>query len=233
MNPEAMDLEELARYLQRDVREVTRLASRGYLPGRKVGGEWRFSRAEITHWLETQMHAYTEEELTRLEGRPAGEEGQLLVSTLLPERCMAVPMQARTKASVLKELVSLAERSWQVYDPAAILEALKQREEMASTALESGLAIPHPHRPLPNAVAESILAFGRTSTGIPFGAPQGILTDVFFLVCCRDAGTHVKVLARISRLFLRVAFADELRAAETPAQTHQLIEAAERELLGL
>ena len=63
MNLEVMDLEQLARYLQRDLREVSRLASRGYLPGRKVGGEWRFSRAEINHWVETQMHAYTEQEL--------------------------------------------------------------------------------------------------------------------------------------------------------------------------
>jgi len=53
MDPETMDLETLARFLQRDVREVAHLASRGYLPGRKVGGQWRFSRSEITRWVES------------------------------------------------------------------------------------------------------------------------------------------------------------------------------------
>ena len=232
MGSEVMDLEQLARYLRRDVREVARLANRGYLPGRKVGGEWRFSRAEITHWVETQMHAYTEEELANLEGRPAGEEPEPIIGTLLTEACIAVPLLARTKNSVLEELVGVAERSWQVYDRDAILTALKQREEMGSTALESGVAIPHPRRPLPNAVGESIVAYARTLAGIPFGAPHGVLTDLFFLVCCRDDRTHLRTLARLSRLFLRPGLLDELRAADTPSETYQVLEAAERDLIG-
>ena len=41
MSTEVMDLDQLASYLQRDVRDLARLASRGYLPGRKVGGQWK------------------------------------------------------------------------------------------------------------------------------------------------------------------------------------------------
>src|SRR5438034_690377 len=82
---------------------------------------------------------------------------------------------------VLRELVKLAENSWQVYDAGAILDAIRQREEMGSTALESGIAIPHPRRPLPNALGEEIMAYGRTASGIPFGAERGGLTDIYFL----------------------------------------------------
>jgi PTS system nitrogen regulatory IIA component len=57
------------------------------------------------------------------------------------------------------------------------------------------------------------------------------LTDIFFLVCCRDDRTHLHVLARLSRLLLRPDFVDELRARETPQETWQLIAAAERDLL--
>src|SRR5437016_448204 len=64
---ETMTLEEVASYLQRDVREVTKLANRGYLPGQKVAGQWRFQKVEINHWIESQMHAYTEQELSALE----------------------------------------------------------------------------------------------------------------------------------------------------------------------
>ncbi len=233
MNSEVMDLEQVARYLQRDARDVARLATRGHLPARKVGGEWKFSRAEITHWVETQMHAYTEEELASLEGRPPGQTPELLISTLLPEACVAVPLQARTRTSVLDELVAVAERSWQVYDPAAILQALKQREELGSTALEIGVAIPHPRRPLPNALGDSLIAYARTMTGIPFGGARGALTDIFFLVCCVDDRTHLRVLARLSRLLLRPGFLDELRAAESAAETFHLLESAERDLIGL
>jgi PTS system nitrogen regulatory IIA component len=232
MGSDMMSLEQLATYLQRDLREVSKLANRGHLPGHKVGGEWRFARAEINHWLETQIPAYTDKQLTALErGDSHNYDQEPLVSVLLSEVSVTVPLAASTRASVLKELVGQAEQTWQVYDPEAILHAIRQREEMASTALPSGVAIPHPRRPLPNAVGESVMAYGRTLSGIPFGAADGSLTDIFFLVCCRDDRTHLQVLARLSRLLLRPGFIEELRAAETVADTWQLLAQAERELL--
>jgi PTS system nitrogen regulatory IIA component len=230
---ENMNLEQLAAYLHRDVREVSKLANRGYLPGKKVGGAWRFAWSEINHWIETQMHAYTEDELEALErsGTATCLATEPLVCSMLSERTIALPLLASTKASVLKELVNLAERSWQIYDANALLTAIKQREELGTTALDSGVAIPHPHRPLSEkAQGEAVIAFGRTSQGIPFGAPDGGLTDLFFLVSCRDSLTHLRVLARLSRLMLRSGFLDELRRAEAVSDALQLFEKTEREL---
>jgi PTS system nitrogen regulatory IIA component len=227
-----MGLEELATYLHRDVREVSKLASRGKLPGQKVGGEWRFLRVEINQWLEGQLAGYTDQQLTAVEAGPdRNPEYEPLLAEYLSETAVGVPLNASTKASALRELVALAERSWQVYDPAALLEAIRHREEMGSTALPSGVAIPHPHRPLPTILGEPVIAYGRTASAIPFGAERGGLTDVFFLVACRDDRTHLRVLARLSRLLLRPGFLDELRAAETPAETFELILKEERELL--
>jgi PTS system nitrogen regulatory IIA component len=232
MGSDMMDMEQLAAYLQRDVREVGKLASRGHLPGHKVGGQWRFARAEINHWIETQMPSLTEKELTNLESASArGGDAEPLLANLLSEASIAVPLAASTRASVLKELVVLAEQSWQVYDPEAILDAVRQREEMASTALPSGIAIPHPRRPLATALGESVIAYARTASGIPFGSPHGGLTDLFFLVCCRDDRTHLRVLARLTRLFLRPGFLEELRAAQTPNESWQKITSAEQQLL--
>ncbi len=230
MGSDMMDLEQLACYLQRDLREVSKLASRGHLPGHKVGGEWRFARVEINHWIETQLADYSEKQLTALERR-GHESEEPLLATLLTDATIAVPMTATTGSSVLRELVRLAEQSWHVYDPDAILTAIKQREEMASTALDTGVAIPHPHRPLAAALGDHVVACGRVPSGVPFGAPGGGLTDIFFLVCCRDDRTHLKVLARLSRLFLRPGFLDLLRAQENAVDTWQVIAEAEQELL--
>ena len=235
MENETMDLEQLASYLQRDARELSKMANRGYLPGQKVGGQWRFASAEINYWLETQMHAYTEQELTALEtnaGDGQTPDRQPLIATLLSEDTVAVPLRAGTRDSVLRELVKLAEHSWQVYDPDAMLHAIRQREDLGSTALASGVAIPHPRRPLPDTVqGEAFIAFGRTPGGVPFNAVHGNLTDLFFLVCCRDATTHLRALARLSRMMLRPTFLDELRAAETGPAALQVIDAAERDLI--
>jgi PTS system nitrogen regulatory IIA component len=232
MDNETMDLEQLASYLKRDVREVSKMASRGYLPGQKIGGQWRFASAEINYWIETQLASYTEAELAAVEAGPGAPDGGLRVSDLLLETTTAVPLAASTKASALKELVSLAEQSWQVYDPDALLAAVKQREELGSTALSSGVAIPHPRRPSPTMLGEPVIAYGRTLAGIPFGAPHGALSDIFFLVCCREQRTHLKVLARISRMMLQPGVVEALRAAETAAVSLRVLETTERELMG-
>jgi PTS system nitrogen regulatory IIA component len=233
MSQEMMSVDQLATFLNRDVREVQKWASRGYLPSHKVSGEYRFHPAEINHWVETQMHAYTEQELTNLEQGTAGrgQDQQPLLTTMMTEATIAVPLVASTKASVLRALVKTAEQSWQIYDAEAILEAIRQREEMGSTALGSGVAIPHPRRPMPSALGDHVVAFGRLVNPIPFGAPHGGLTDLFFLVCCQDDRTHLRTLARLSRLMLRPGFADELRAAEAPAAALQVIDTAEQDLL--
>ncbi len=232
MMQENMEPLEVADLLGRNVKEVIRLASRGYLPGRKVGDQWRFSRTEITHWIEDQLHAYTEEELTRLEGPPLHKGAEALLSLYLPLSCVAVPLQSRSKPGLLRELVELAEQSGHVYQPEAILAAIEQRESLASTALPVGVAFPHPHRPLPQSLGDSVVAFGRSLSGIPFGSERGALTDLFFLVCGQDSAIHLRLLARLSRLLLIPGFLDELRLRETPKEAHRFIITSEADLIG-
>src|SRR5436309_5370110 len=105
---EVMNVEQLASYLQRDARDLRKWASRGYIPAQKVGGEWRFHRAEINHWIETQMHAYTEKELEAVErGGQRQHTEEPLLSVLLSEATTAVPLLAKSRTSVLRELVNL------------------------------------------------------------------------------------------------------------------------------
>ena len=230
MGGDAMNLEQLASYLQRDSREVAKLVDRGTLPGRKVGGTWRFSRQEIRHWLEAQIPGYDDDQLRQVE-RYHAEPAEPLLAHLIHEACVAVPLKATTRSSVIRELVTLAEQSWQVYDPKTVLEAVQAREALGSTALENGVAIPHLPRPNPEALGESLIAFGRTGSGLPFGAPDGGLTDLFFLVLSQDESLHLKILARLSRLFLRPGFLDALRNEATAHGARQLILDAEAELL--
>jgi PTS system nitrogen regulatory IIA component len=230
---EILDINQAASYLSRDVREVGKLASRGVLPGRRVNGEWRFARAEISHWLESRLHEYSEPELEALESAHSVEIDEPLLGNLLCESLVAVPLGAATRSSVLRELVKLAGTAWQVYDPDAVLEAITAREEMGSTALDCGISIPHAHRPLGDAVlGEPLIAFGKTSRAVPFGGERGMMADLFFLVLSKDDKTHVRVLARLSRLVRREGFVAQLRSAETPLEAYELLIATERELLG-
>src|SRR5262245_42128763 len=195
MEFESMDLDQLASYLNRDSRELDKLAKRGHLPAQKIAGAWRFARAEINLWIEAQLPSLSEDQLTALERGARREHDRPLLANLLGESTIGWPLAAKTRASLLKELVTLAEQSWQVYDPDALLQAIRQREEFGSTALDNGVAIPHPRRRMPATVlGESVVALGYAPSGLQFGAANNGPTDLFFLVACRDQESHLGVL---------------------------------------
>jgi PTS system nitrogen regulatory IIA component len=164
-------------------------------------------------------------------GASFGPAVEPLLTNLLPEKLVAVPLLARTRAAAVKALVELAGRSGQVYLPHALRDAILDRERTSSTALDNGVAFPHPRNPLPQAVGVSLVAYGRTPNSIPFGAPGGGLTDIFFLVCCLEADTHIRVLARLARLLRLPEFLGALRTATSPPETLAVIREGEQRLL--
>ena len=234
MSHEWLTLDELARHLGRPRREIEKLANRGRVPGRKMSGEWQFHPTEITHWLEHEMRQYTEEELRAIEKTQQSTEvdTDVPVSSLLHAETVEVPLEARTKRSVLEGLVEVAGRTWQVWKPATVLKAVQEREAVLSTGFENGVAIPHPRNPLPDTYGESIIAYGRTLSGIPFGAPKRRLSDLFFLVLCRDARTHLLVLARLGRMLQLPNFVDELRETDDSVTAYEAICAADQQVAG-
>ncbi len=199
-----MSLEEFARHVGMDVRDVRRLADRGRLPGDKIGGQWRFNRAKVTEWLQQEMHLLDHDRLVAIE-RSMGPEGtpgepEMIVTGLMGLSGIDVGLRANSRTSVLRELVRLAERTGLLYDAEGLLEALVQRESMCSTALPNGLAIPHPRQPMPYVSAEPLICVARLPHGIAFDSPYRDLTRLFFLICCHDDRHHLRTLARLVRI---------------------------------
>ena len=121
------------------------------------------------------MRDYSEPELAALEEaqRPAGTAEETPVLKRMSLETVQVPLLGRTKRSVLESLIEVAGRTWQIWEPATVLHAVLEREEILSTGFENGVAIPHPRNPLPDVLGQSVVAFGRTLSGIPFGARGG------------------------------------------------------------
>ncbi|MEQ9408374.1 MAG: PTS sugar transporter subunit IIA [Fuerstiella sp.] len=232
MSRDYYTIEELTRQLGRELRAVEKQVSRGNIPGRRVGGEWRFNKTEITNWLELEMPGFSATDLAVLERSQQSTEvcPKSPVSSLLHPDLVEVPLDAGTKPSVLKKLVEVAGRTWQVFDSQAVFQAVRQREDLSSTAFEGGVAIPHTQNRMPEVVGESLIVFGRTVSGIPFGGGRRELTDLFFLVLARDPNTHLKVLARLGRLFQTDGFLQDLRTAESSPEAYSVIIEADEKL---
>lgn len=225
-----MSLEELARHLGMDARIVRRWAEKGKLPGQMVGGEWRFNRATLLDWLQREMHALDEDHLRNIEMAMREDGESRLLESYLATEAVEMNLPATTRASVLRELVRLAERTGLVYDAPGILSALAEREALGSTALPRGLAFPHPRRPLEYATAEPLVCLARVPSGVPFGGPDGRLTDLFVLVIAHGERLHIGLLARLAMIF-NTDLPDELRDVDSSAEALRLILAREAELL--
>lgn len=204
MPHEQLNSKQVANYLHMDRREVEKLASRGKLPARKVGGEFRFIKSELDHWVELQMHKLSQESFEKIEKGVASHHGlnhrEFSLCEMIPPGGIVVPLGAKTKQAVIRRLVDVADQQGIVYDRDFLIQEVTCREELCSTALMAGAAIPHPRSPLEYDIERSFVVVGLTSSGIPFGAEDGTLTRLFFLICCKDERTHLHVLSRLARL---------------------------------
>lgn len=228
------DVPALAAYLHLSPEQVQKMADRGRLPGRRMQGEWRFTRGEIHHWLEEKIGVSAEADLVDVERilqrQPSEMPHWRNLADLLAVETIAVPLAARTKNSVIDSICQLAFAAGKLWDPVAMAAAIRARESLHPTALESGVALLHPRRPLPAILGDSFLALGITSSGIPFGGPHGSLTDIFFLVASYSDSEHLQILARLSRLLVLPGFLSAVRGAATAAAVLERIAAAEQSL---
>lgn len=229
-----LDLAGLARYLHLDRNQVEKMAQRGQLPGRKVTGEWRFNRSEIHHWLEERIGAAQDGELTHMaealdrHADASSDTDDVRLSELLSPDTIAWPLAGRTRSAVIIAMTKLAESTGWLWDQPRLAEAVRIRESLHPTALENGVALLHPRRPLPAILAQSFVCLARTEQGIPFGSSQ--LTDLFFLICVQSDAEHLRLLARLSRLLALPGWLVLLRQARTAAQAYAIVVQGEEEI---
>jgi fructose-specific phosphotransferase system IIA component len=148
-----------------------------------------------------------------------------LTELLSPER-IKIPLVASTKDEILGELVEVVGRNTPVRDLDDVLRAVREREEVLSTGIGSGVAIPHGKSA---AIHELALVAGVRRDGIDFEALDGKPVSLFFLLVGPEsaAGQHVKALSRISRLLRRDSFRVRLMEAATSEEFYSIIAEAE------
>lgn len=145
------------------------------------------------------------------------------ISDFLQPSAVIGDLAASTARDALAELCRpLAATSG--LDAERLLAALRAREELGSTGIGDGLAIPHARVP---GVSGLIASFGRSREGIDFRAMDGRATHFFFALCAPDSGPslHLNALARISRIFKAPAFRESLLNAKDASEIYRLIEA--------
>ncbi len=135
--PDVLTLKQLADHLQLSERTIYRLLGRGELPGFKVGGHWRFRRAVVDYWLDLRMGRMHPAELWETESE--WEAPALSLSEALAPDNARILLPVASQSDTIRRLIESVTFPEPV-DTDPIRERVLEREELASTATEDGIA---------------------------------------------------------------------------------------------
>ena len=107
-----------------------------------------------------------------------------------------------------------------------LLRALREREQLHSTGIGDGVALPHARNAIVGLVSETVIVFGRHAQGVSFGAVDGKLTQLFFLLAAPTVTDHLAILARISRVLRDPKLRQNLLTVQKPAKAETLLKDA-------
>jgi fructose-specific phosphotransferase system IIA component len=146
---------------------------------------------------------------------------------ILSGKSVLVGLKGQNKRAILEELVGALEVGDKITDRDKVLEAVLLREEIMSTGIGHGIAIPHGKSEY---VTELGGVLGIKRDGVDFDALDGKPTFIFFLLVSPldVSGPHIKALARISRLLKGEEFRQRLIASKNNEEAVAIIETEEK-----
>jgi excisionase family DNA binding protein len=189
---EILTVQEVATLLKLHPRTVMKMAMGGDLPAAKVGKKWRFDRGRIENWLEARMEPSPSVSAINL--------SSIRQSELLPLDHILILPTAPDRQEVLRVMASKVDFSKYGVSREELINLLLEREAMFPTAMEYGVAFPHPRHPIAS-LPMPALVLACVPEGVEFGAPEGEKTHVFAMICAPDDRTHVALLSRLARIF--------------------------------
>jgi mannitol/fructose-specific phosphotransferase system IIA component (Ntr-type) len=131
-------------------------------------------------------------------------------------------LDASDRNEALRKISAFLEEGGFVPSGGGVFEALRAREEVHTTALGEGVAVPHAVIPT---LQEILLVVATAREPLLFGPPETSPVDLLFTLLSppgREA-EHIKLLARICRLVRHPGFLEELRAAPGPGELYEAI----------
>jgi PTS system nitrogen regulatory IIA component len=194
-----MDATEAARLLNVTEATLVRWVRQGLL--RSLDGRGRrFERTELEGWA-------------RQRGLPLGAPPRARLAP--PEDLLAAAVErgaatAGVKPATASEAIEIAVGALPVLDDRArgdLLDAVLERERMASTGLGHGLAVPHPRKPPSELLEEAVVSVVFPDVALDWAAVDGEPVHTVFLLLSPSASVHLQILSGV---------AHSLRSPELP-----------------
>lgn len=227
----SINLNDAAEFLGLELDSMQEFIKKHDIPYKLAGSRYSFQKKELHDWLTTYLVNGQEKDKKLFEkiqkSHQRQGENQLTLSLMVDESFFIPDLQAKTKKSILGKLADAADNTHLICDRDNLLSLLVEREELASTGMSNGIALPHTSVHADYIFMESFFIVGKVHSGIPFGSEDGKMTDLFFMPCSADDSEHLKMLGKIALLLQKTDLADELRFAESAEEMYDAFKIAE------
>ena len=220
MSRELLNLKQGAALLSISEKTLRSMAVQGEIPCKMRGDAYFFEQETLDLWKSGRIIDGAKEVL---------DEDGFPHPLPIPEECVCANLPGSTRASIVKALTELAEKSGFLFDPADFMDGIIQREEQGSTNIGGGIAIPHLLTREEGFFSESFICLAKLARPAFFNAaPDGSATELLILSCCKDSYTHLAMLKRISDICRKKNFMEAVRNAETDAELLMALRDAEK-----
>lgn len=145
------------------------------------------------------------------------------IKEFMKESLINVDLKGKNKKEIIEEMSLMFEKSGKINSLTEFTKAIFERENISSTALESGIAVPHCKS---KAVNETCIAFGLHRNGVDYDSMDGEPSKLFFMIAAPEGSTdaHIECLAELTKYLLDDNFREELLKVEKPEDVIKLME---------
>ncbi|MCS7257757.1 MAG: PTS sugar transporter subunit IIA [candidate division WOR-3 bacterium] len=148
------------------------------------------------------------------------------ISELIVPEGIILDIKSSDKISVIKELSQILIEKNMISDPNEFFEAILKRENLESTGIGQGVAIPHART---KAVKNIVVIFGRSQTGVDFNSLDGKPSHIIFLIAApEDKKTeYIITLAKLSKFIRKDEVREKLLKATSKEEVIEIIKTHE------
>jgi PTS system nitrogen regulatory IIA component len=208
-----MSTQDVARRLGVPATTIERWIRQGRIPAYQDGRDCVFDQKELEYWA--RAHNITYETSPRQSTSLDEAEATDLVATM-QRGGVFYETTGRDVSSVLAAAAHQVPVAAEVRN--LLLQRLLEREEMASTGIGNGVAIPHPRSPLTGIISEPMISTFFLAQPIDFGAVDGKLVSTLFILLSPAVKIHLQLLSQLAFRLRDDAFVALLETVPEPDQ---------------